>query len=353
MFGLTAQGRLFDIAGSVIKGDAEQTLGELNQLAKQGKDLGRLVTDLLGHFRNLLVFKVSKGDLRLLEVSEAEVVSLKEQSVDITSESLTRIMEVLSECEMRLRDASSKKTLIEVALLKAIEARRMVSLDMVLQQLKSLKAGMATAPIPAPVAVEKKEAAPRQERTPAYSAPPAAPAPEPAKMQETSPEAPASTKNVDLAALWANLLDAVGRVSGFTRSYLIEAHPVSLNKSLFTIGFDPEFADHITLVDNSRNHTLISTKLAELGHHGMQVKFVTANRPEGFDAPQPVAKAPEAATPQKTAPVKLPEQKNTTQAAPASERVPQPVFNKEEFKNDALIKKALEIFKGQIIEVRS
>ena len=37
-------------------------------------------------------------------------------------------------------------------------------------------------------------------------------------------------------------------------------------KNLFTIGFDPEFEDHIGLVDNPRNHTLLQTKLAELGH---------------------------------------------------------------------------------------
>ena len=59
----------------------------------------------------------------------------------MTTETLTRIMEVLSECEMRLRDAASKKILIEVALLKAIEARSAVSLDCVLQQLQNLRAG--------------------------------------------------------------------------------------------------------------------------------------------------------------------------------------------------------------------
>jgi hypothetical protein len=31
--------------------------------------------------------------------------------------------------------------------------------------------------------------------------------------------------------------------------------------------FDPEFEDHLGLVDNARNHTLLATKLAELGHH--------------------------------------------------------------------------------------
>src|SRR5207245_1990156 len=68
----------------------------------------------------------------------------------------------------------------------------------------------------------------------------------------------------DLQSLWSRLVEAVGRASPFTRTYLLEAHPISFAKNLFTIGFDPEFEDHIGLVDNARNHTLLQTKLLEL-----------------------------------------------------------------------------------------
>ena len=124
MFGLTAQGQILELARALLAGEAEKALRELNDLAKNGKDLGRLVSDLLNHFRNLLIFQVSRGDLKLLEVSEAEAASLAAQSASVSADALTRIMEVLSDCEMRLRDAASKKILIEVAMLKAIEARR-------------------------------------------------------------------------------------------------------------------------------------------------------------------------------------------------------------------------------------
>src|SRR6185295_12765223 len=50
-------------------------------------------------------------------------------------------MEVLTDTEIRLRDAASKKILIEIALLKAIEARNAVSLDSVLKQLQALRDG--------------------------------------------------------------------------------------------------------------------------------------------------------------------------------------------------------------------
>src|SRR5512146_1952504 len=71
MFGLAAQGQLLNLARSILNGEVEPTLRQFNDLAHHGKDLGRLLSDLLNHFRNLLLFQVSRGDLNLLEISEA------------------------------------------------------------------------------------------------------------------------------------------------------------------------------------------------------------------------------------------------------------------------------------------
>ena len=94
----------------------------------------------------------------------------------------------------------------------------------------------------------------------------------------------------DLETLWSQLVEAVTRASRFTGGYLINAHPVSFAKGVFTIGFDPEFEDQMGLVDNARNHTLLQTKLAELGHPNSQIKFVKAEAPVGrAPAAAPVA----------------------------------------------------------------
>ena len=82
--------------------------------------------------------------------------------------------------------------------------------------------------------------------------------------------------------LWHRLTEAVARVSPFTKSYLLEAHPVSFARNVFIIGFDPEFEDHIGLVDNAKNHTLLQTKLSELGHPNAQIKFIKAEQPAGW-----------------------------------------------------------------------
>ena len=354
MFGLTAQAQLLTLARAILDGEIEPALRQLNTLAINGKDLGRLLSDLLNHFRNLLIFQVSGGDIEMLEVSEAEAAALAEQSKLAGSDAFTRVLEILSDAEMRLRDVSSKKILLEVAILKAIEARRSISLDSVLQQLHTLRDNSdATAPAPktapAPQGVRASMVAAEPQDSPAavatFREDPEAQAPAPVAV-------PAGT----LGELWTALLEAVGRASPFTRTYLLEAHPVSLAKNILTIGFDPAFEDHLTLVDNSRNHALLQTKLAELGHPNSQIKFIKADAPVArATTPAPVptpASAPAQPPPAPRAEPVVPKPQ-ATPAPAAKEKLASIPFSKDDFKNDPLIQKALEMFKGQIVEVRA
>ncbi|MGB7746785.1 MAG: DNA polymerase III subunit gamma/tau [Verrucomicrobiia bacterium] len=353
MFGLAAQSQILGLSQAVLAGEIQTALTELSELAQNGKDLGRLLSDLLNHFRNLLIFQVARGDLNLLEVSEAEVAALKEQSGLADTATLTRILEVLTDAELRLRDISSKKILLEVAMLKAIEARNAVSLDAVLKHLNQLRGGQSSAGIPpapaASVPVERRAPARLETEGPKTVHPLAGAVPgAPAALAETSPVSD------NLAGLWTRLIEAVGRVSPFTRSYLVDANPVSFDKNLLTIGFDPEFADHLGLVDNARNHTLLQTKLAELGHADAQIKFVkveasaaTTKQNEGVGVQASACSAD-------TLKRELQPAKPVAATAPAAKGKPVSApFNKNDFKNDPLIQKALEIFKGQIVEVRA
>ncbi len=355
MFGLAAQGQILKLSRAILAGEISTALSQLDELARGGKDLGRLLGDLLNHFRNLLIYQVSKGDLNLLEVSEAEIAALKEQVGLASTDAFTRVLETLADAELRLRDAASKKILIEVTLLRAIEARNALSLEAVLKQLNQLRAGSGTGAAPVITATPPERRAPsrpepvpviHQRAEPVLGAPIA-----PAALRETSVAAAAPG---DLAGLWASLIEAVGKVSPFTRGYLVQAHPVSFEKTVLVIGYDPEFADSLGLVDNSRNHTLLATKLGELGHHGAMIKFIKAEAPPGWERKAVAATpppAPAVAKPAATTSTAKPAE--AAPAAPAEKKTAPVPFNKDEFKNDPLIQKALEIFKGTIVEVRA
>lgn len=361
MFGLSAQSQILALVRAVIDGRAEPALRELNSLAKQGKDLARLLTDLLGHFRNLLVYQVSKGDLSLLEVSEAEAQSLAELAPQIGADGLARVLEVLTDAEGRFRDATSKKILLEVTLIRAIEARQAVSIDAVLRQLNVLRkeAGSAAPNLsptpslsPAPAPQPTRAPAPPPAAAPVVATTATAPSPAPLPGKDARPTAPATKPaNVptDLPAFWNQLIGLLTEpATVFLKNYLLKAFPVSVTANLLTIGFPSFAASDMTLADNPVNQTNLKNKLAELGLPNAQIKFVVAQPPADWAPPAaPISVAPIPTGPAKPAPT------NRPAATPAQVLPPPPpALTKEDFKNDPLIQKALEVFKGEIVDFK-
>jgi DNA polymerase-3 subunit gamma/tau len=358
MFGLTAQGQILALGGHLFRGEAAPALNEINQLAKQGKDLGRLLADLLAHCRNLLLFLISDRKTDLLEVTETEADALANQAEETDADALTRIMEVLTEAEGGYRTAASKRIFLEIAVLRAIQARQAVPLGAVLERLEQYRnqspSGGAESKSPLratpsrPASNRPEEsAAPRSSRSTAANSGAAdktatalAEATEPA----TEDALPAPTS---LEEVWVALLESVGRASAFTRSYLIQAHPVSLTDRMLTLGIDPEFSDQLELLNNQRTLTLLQTKLRELGRAGMSVRFVKAEAPP--EAARGNARQTEPATI-----LEDPIEASPAPSAAAARRDPSPASAEKapDIKNDPLIKKALELFKGQIVQVR-
>jgi DNA polymerase-3 subunit gamma/tau len=251
----------------------------------------------------------------LVEATEAEASSLAEHAKLVTTDALTRIMEVLTDAEAKLRDVASKKIFMEVTLLKAIEARQAISIDTVIKQLQELRGGGLPA---------AKEAG--VDARPPITA--AAAKPAKSAMSIEIPQAPQV-----LQQLWPALVDATA--SRLSLGFLAHGQPVSLEKQTLTIQFPAEDEGQVHLVDADALKFL-QGKLAELGQPNTQIKFVVAQAQTAIvpAAPIPLAVAAPLPEPKKEKPVP---QKLTP----------------DDFKNDPLIQKALEIFKGHIVEVRA
>ena len=334
MFGLAAQAQLLGLTRAILEGQVQIALKELNDLAGHGKDLGRLMSDLLSHVRNLLIFQVSKGDLSMLEVSEAEAATLKSQAALVKPEIMTRILDVLAETERKMRNAASRKIVMEVGILKAIEARNSVSLDVVLKQLQSLR----------------QADAPRHANPTAPAAPATGPAvmhDRPSTAQPGTQQAPSATMP-DMDAAWAALLSGANPL---VRASLENARPVSFANRTLTIGFPAENEGQMTLVDTPKNLAQFHEILKAAGWDAISLKFVkgpptapgTGNAAKTTTKPDLSPPQPAPGTAKPTAPP------TNTPETPAAQ-VP---FDKNTFKNDPEIQKALDIFKGQLVDIRT
>ena len=349
MFGLAARAQLLDLTTAVIEGEAARTLQLLDTLARSGKDLGRLLGDLLNHFRNLLLFQISKGDPGLLEVGESELSVLSSQASKIETEPLTRILEVLSAADGRQRDSASKRIFLEVTLLKAIQAREATSLDQVLKQLKALRDGSPLAMLPraaAPAAAPVPTAAPAPIPARAPIPPVAAAAPVPVAPTPSAPvSAPAPTPATvapvpdDMQAVFKALL---AKLSPTQRIMIAEGRPVSMTATRLTIGISSE---HFGLLDPRRDEPQLTAKLSELGFGDRFVSLVALEvdpTPAGGASATPTT----APSPRPTAPPPKPIEAKPVKVAPVQ-------LNREEFLKDPLIQQALDVFKGQLVDVRA
>ena len=172
---------------------------------------------------------------------------------------------MLTDCEIQLRNATSKKILVEVALMKAMDAARAMSLNDVLDRLQELRdAGGGEAlevARPVPVAVPVKKAKSETVQQVAVepipeSKPERAPEPTPQVKEEPAPQPVPAT---DLSTVWAAMLDTLGV---FSRAYFQEAFLKSIEGDDVTIGFPEAFAPQMELANSKEtNQSLIACLL--------------------------------------------------------------------------------------------
>ena len=273
------------------------------------------------------------------------------------AEGLTRIMEVLADAEMRLRDAASKKILVEVALLKAIEARSAVSLDSLLKQLQNLREGKAgeAASIPVPAAA----ASPKPARAAAAAATPA-----------PAPRAPCDRVRCRAGAAWRRAFAGARRGTwqtsgpGWWKRSAAPARSRALTCSKRTRFRSRRTCSRLASTPSSRITSAWWTTPAttpcckpSCPNSAIRTPRSSSSRPRRPQTRAPLrgtgstaAPAPAPSAPPKPAAAAKPA---AAPAAPAKEKLASVPFNKDDFKNDPLIQKALEIFKGQIVEVRA
>ena len=326
MFGLSSQAQVLSLTNAILQGEAAVALRELNELTTSGKELARLVGDLLNHFRNLLVYLVSNGDVGILEISEAEKTALKEQTRLADPGVVSRVLEVFTDCEFQLRGASSKKILVEMSLMKAIDATRAVNLNDVLDKLKEMRNEGGDMELKEPVSalVKKKPLEAKRDQVVSASS-------EDQRPLEVKSKSPMAS---DLKVLWASMMDSLGV---FPRAYFQEAYLQSVEGGLVKIGFPEAFAPQMELVDTKETSKALIAALSKKGHSVRAVNYVIADRPADW---APLEVGGSSVT-------------ETGGEENVSTKPPEGPIDMEEFKKDPLIKKALEVFKGQIVDVRT
>jgi len=128
------------VIDSIATNNPAEAITVVDDIVMRGHDLRNFCRDLLAHFRDLLVTKVS-GNEELLESAVCDIAELKRQTALFSESDLVRFFHSLSETETKLRAATQPRYQLEVGIVKLMELRGVETIGEILQRLNALEGG--------------------------------------------------------------------------------------------------------------------------------------------------------------------------------------------------------------------
>lgn len=125
--------------GDLVSGNTAACIETIDRLLLQGRELGQFVTDFIWYLRNLLLVMTSDVTADVLDMTEEGLDQLRREAQQLNMNQLMRYIRVLSELSNQMRYASSKRVLLELAIIRLAHPEMEQTPDAVLQRLNTLE----------------------------------------------------------------------------------------------------------------------------------------------------------------------------------------------------------------------
>ena len=270
LLGAVEEDALFRLCDAIVDRDTAGALTFLEELAEQGQDLSRLVTDLLEHLRHLLLVQHMGHVPDSLPVTDETRERLREQANQLPAPTVLRLCDLLAVAVEDSRQGADPRLPLELALVKVTSPGSDLSRESLAFRVEQLEQRLTGAPRrPTPSA--RGSAAPTAAATTAEPTPVAPqPAPEPAAPAAGGDGPPLALDQLQDA--WQRtVIPAVQSRSIPVASLLADARPAALEGETLTLEF-PATADfHRRQAEESKNVTVIREALYEVTGHRLGV----------------------------------------------------------------------------------
>ena len=177
MLGTAGDQRLRAIVEHLARHDAAAALAELDGATSEGVNVGQLLEQLLGYFRDCMAAAAGCSADAFLYASGASSQEVAEAGKRMGLLAVLAAMQILDQTLARLRYSTQGRILAELALVRLCQLEELDELAVLVEQLQSGRPVAAAAPAAAPPAAPMAGALKKNIKSPGM---PAAVAPEPA-----------------------------------------------------------------------------------------------------------------------------------------------------------------------------
>jgi DNA polymerase III subunit gamma/tau len=249
VFGFTSEQTVSDLTGRILRGETPEAIDLLHEQSELGKDMMRLMADLIAYLRDLLVFK-AKPDALNEDIDTDVQKSLATHADLISTDRLLELIDQFAAAEGRMKWAPNKKLHFEVAIIKAIQGLGQATLDEVIEKLGELRdAGGRSPRKSAPVAAAVSPAL--QTRAGGTAATTGT------RIEENSP-------TIEPQKLWQAVLAKIPAQKGFVRNSATAAHVLGIEGRNFKLGFAAGDKAMMDILGTQANRKFVETLLHEI-----------------------------------------------------------------------------------------
>jgi DNA polymerase-3 subunit gamma/tau len=263
IFGFTSEQTVSDLTGRILCGETPEAIDLLHEQSEAGKDMMRLMADLIAYLRDLLVFK-AKPDALNEDVDPDVQKSLAAYAEQISTDRLLDLIDQFATAEGRMKWVPNKKLHFEVAIIKAIQSLGQATLDEVIEKLGELRDGDEARP---PVAPPRKSA-PVAAGVSAASGTRAA-----ARASTTAPRVEEKATEVDSEKIWQAVLAKIPAQKAFVRNSVSAAHVLGTEGRNFKLGFAPADKAVMEILGTQANRKFVEALLHEITGNDWTLKL--------------------------------------------------------------------------------
>lgn len=141
ILGVVDRKMIFDLSKAVLDGDISAFLDTLDEIYNRGHDMKALYSDLLEHFRNLLVVKMGSRVKKLVDLPGHEISTMQDQVRDIPLGYLTQIVDLLFKEDATIRYSTQPKMVLEMAFIRLSQVPPVLPIDELIEKLDRLRNG--------------------------------------------------------------------------------------------------------------------------------------------------------------------------------------------------------------------
>lgn len=291
MLGLVTNEYLFNITSAIIERNIQRAMNIIEEVVYAGKDINLFIKDLTGHFRNLLMAKVTNNPEEVLDMSMENINLIKEQGSRIRVEEIMRDIRILQEAEGNAKISKQARLYLELATIKMCKIEYDTSSEVILARINRLEEAIKSGKIQVAQVQQGSNQISEVSNVQKIVA-----TQNVINKEQAVTETPvievntnATTSIGDIQRSWHDILEALkARRAMVIYASLMTGRPVACNNGVVVIKYEEEYAFNKIRLEKPDNIKVINEVVSEVMRERLKVRFTVETKEEAERNPEEV-----------------------------------------------------------------